>query len=418
MFKLKNVCIGFGFGVLFCSVLVSTVLEYFFRNWSAGQISRRQQNYAVATNFSKFEIRFLNSNNCTIGLKNIECKCSLNYEGKTCEFYRPCLSTPCQNNASCGEGVNGVILCNCASGFEGTYCAENIDDCVGVVCENGGQCIDLVNAIKCRCVSGYTGVKCENDHNECSSNPCVNGRCLNKFNKFVCKCFVGFGGVLCSIRMQCFRSNFVMVTKTYNIERYIKPGLSVAFTVTSQFVYVISGSSRCEFYFNQFTLTHGVRLKKRYLLLRQSSCLHVYVKLVCMRKTILILLTRYSIYKFSTNTLKLSTLLNDWNVKFLDMVKIDNYLVFLSTEAMIRYNLSSYWAEIIATFKEKYTNLLYCPHSRHQLFLVEKLSFRNEVKLYPASLAAGNNQSSAPLISMVGYLLVNYMFSAGFLPLH
>ena len=37
---------------------------------------------------------------------------------------------------------------------------EDIDDCAGGPCENGGSCTDAVNDFNCRCVAGYTGKNC------------------------------------------------------------------------------------------------------------------------------------------------------------------------------------------------------------------------------------------------------------------
>ena len=41
------------------------------------------------------------------------------------------------------------------------YPFPDIDDCIGVVCQNGGQCQDGINTFTCNCLSGYTGTSCE-----------------------------------------------------------------------------------------------------------------------------------------------------------------------------------------------------------------------------------------------------------------
>jgi len=51
--------------------------------------------------------------------------------------------------------------CACPSGFNGTQCEINIDDCTPSACANGGTCIDGVNSYECRCPVGFTGRACE-----------------------------------------------------------------------------------------------------------------------------------------------------------------------------------------------------------------------------------------------------------------
>lgn len=38
---------------------------------------------------------------------------------------------------------------------------SDVYDCSGVICRNGGTCIDGVNTYSCKCMTGYTGQHCE-----------------------------------------------------------------------------------------------------------------------------------------------------------------------------------------------------------------------------------------------------------------
>ena len=38
---------------------------------------------------------------------------------------------------------------------------SDIDDCQGVVCQNGGSCVDGIEGYTCDCVLGFTGEHCE-----------------------------------------------------------------------------------------------------------------------------------------------------------------------------------------------------------------------------------------------------------------
>ena len=37
----------------------------------------------------------------------------------------------------------------------------DIDDCEGVTCENGGECVDAFNNYSCDCLQGFDGTHCE-----------------------------------------------------------------------------------------------------------------------------------------------------------------------------------------------------------------------------------------------------------------
>lgn len=51
--------------------------------------------------------------------------------------------------------------CICESGFTGTFCEENIDDCLENTCTNNSTCIDGINEFSCACSSETFGDFCE-----------------------------------------------------------------------------------------------------------------------------------------------------------------------------------------------------------------------------------------------------------------
>lgn len=84
-------------------------------------------------------------------------------------------------------GHTGVIYTFFSSvpGFNGTNCENNIDDCPGHQCANGGTCIDGVNTYNCQCPPEWTGIEkfpvCLLVLNLSSFKPYVSILKLNKF---------------------------------------------------------------------------------------------------------------------------------------------------------------------------------------------------------------------------------------------
>ena len=64
---------------------------------------------------------------------------------------------PCENGGVCTSSGT----CDCADGWEGETCEDDIDDCEPNPCLNGGTCTDHTAAFECACPSQYTGLKCE-----------------------------------------------------------------------------------------------------------------------------------------------------------------------------------------------------------------------------------------------------------------
>ncbi|XP_067683540.1 oncoprotein-induced transcript 3 protein-like isoform X2 [Haliotis asinina] len=63
----------------------------------------------------------------------------------------PCASAPCRHNASCTKVTTHNFLCMCASGYTGSHCESDIDECA---LQNGGcshQCVNDVGGYHCEC---------------------------------------------------------------------------------------------------------------------------------------------------------------------------------------------------------------------------------------------------------------------------
>uniref|UniRef100_A0A8C6NCJ8 Uncharacterized protein n=1 Tax=Melopsittacus undulatus TaxID=13146 RepID=A0A8C6NCJ8_MELUD len=160
------------------------------------------------------------------------CICPPFYTGDFChQRFSPCELpyNPCINNSTCLAQANGNPVCICKTGFEGTYCEINSDECISHPCQNEGLCVDGINHYRCSCQHGFTGTLCEAEINECSSGPCKNnGTCLDLVNRntllcllqksgnekfwssglqratpsaFICSCAPGYYGSLCEVNI-------------------------------------------------------------------------------------------------------------------------------------------------------------------------------------------------------------------------
>ena len=79
-----------------------------------------------------------------------------------------------QNDSLIMQDIIAGFRCNCAEGYNGTTCANNINDCDPSPCLNGA-CVDMINSYSCLCDSGWTGSHCDVNIDDCISHPCHNG---------------------------------------------------------------------------------------------------------------------------------------------------------------------------------------------------------------------------------------------------
>lgn len=137
------------------------------------------------------------------------CKCEHGYEGTNCERLRDfCESEPCQHGATC-VGERGGYRCVCAEGYRGPACAEFIDFCreqpTGDACLHGGHCVPHLGGFSCDCTgTGYEGSRCETDVDECLLEAaCESGTCIDRPGSYECVCPEGLFGRRCEHNDSC-----------------------------------------------------------------------------------------------------------------------------------------------------------------------------------------------------------------------
>jgi len=134
------------------------------------------------------------------------CDCRNPFFGRFCQFedLSDCTGIDCLNGGVCipGENFTDPALCNCTGTvYFGDRCEIRIESCSDEYCKNGGVCVEEETFLRCDCNgTGFTGSLCTIDIDDCDPNPCLNGGvCQDEgANSFSCDCTnTGFQGIRC-----------------------------------------------------------------------------------------------------------------------------------------------------------------------------------------------------------------------------
>jgi hypothetical protein len=115
---------------------------------------------------------------CPGACQNIVNTCAAGYQNGLCPGSSQFQCCPSPANVNCiGQCLD--ISLSCSTGYVAGMCpgGANVQCCqhlcLSSPCQNGATCVETSStSFRCDCVPGYSGARCTTDMNECASNPC------------------------------------------------------------------------------------------------------------------------------------------------------------------------------------------------------------------------------------------------------
>lgn len=145
-----------------------------------------------------------------------DCECEVGYtgDGYICTRETYCDVSPCQNGGQCVDGVDAAT-CLCQGTYTGSLCevSNKIDNpCLKNPCKNGGMCainVGKPSGFDCTCQPGWMGTLCEESVDDCVSSACLaGGQCIDKHLTYICQC----PSIRTGVRCQYFSSSCTTTT--------------------------------------------------------------------------------------------------------------------------------------------------------------------------------------------------------------